>query len=96
MVDSDLLLVVAVVVTADNSDNDNGKNGTKITFVTYIGHVTSSNPIIYYLFCRVWCIREDGDLLLVVVVVVVTAYSSDNDNGKNGTKMTFNTKIQAW
>ena len=57
-----------------------------------MGHVTSSNPIIYYLFCRVWCIGVDSDIMLVVEVVV-NADNSDNDNGKNGEKMTFSTKI---
>ena len=61
-------------------------------FYLNVGHVTSSNPFIYCLFCWVWCIRVDSDLLLVVAVVV-TAYNNDNDNGKNGEKMTFNTKM---
>ena len=59
-----------------------------MTFITYVGHVTSSNFIIYHLFCRVWLTGVDSALLLVVVVVV-TAVNSDNDNDKNGAKMTF-------
>ena len=59
-------------------------------YVFYLneGHLTSSYPIIYYLFCRVRCIRVDSDLLLVVAVAV-TADNTDNDNGKNGAKMTI-------
>ena len=49
-----------------------------------VGLITSSYPIIYHLFCRVWCID-----LLLVEAVVVTADNNDNDNGKNGTKMTI-------